>query len=161
MKQKMIPVFCLLGWMATKLNAQSNIVATGGNASGSGGSVSYSVGQIDYTSQKGITGSNLNEGVQQPYEIYITAVQNETNPAVNAKVFPNPTSDYIELSLNNANNEILYYGIYDLNGRLIEKKALNGNSARINMVSQPNGIYYLKVYSEIRMIKTFQVNKCS
>jgi len=160
MKQKMVPVFCFLGWMATDLNAQSNIVATGRSASGSGGSVSYSIGQIDYTAQKG-TGGSLNEGVEQPFEIYLTAVQNENNAEVNALVYPNPTSNNIELSLNNINNEILFYGIYDMNGRIIEKSLVRGNSAKINMASQPNGIYYLQVYSETRMIKTFQINKCN
>jgi hypothetical protein len=61
-------LFCL-GF--TGLHAQQTVPATGGIATGSGGTVNYTVGQAAYTTQTG-SGGTVTQGVQQPYEIWIT-----------------------------------------------------------------------------------------
>src|SRR5687767_5435176 len=77
--------------------AQQNTDAAGGNATGSGGSVSYSVGQIDYNYQTGSNG-NLNQGLQQPYEIFISGVD---DPAIQLglSVYPNPSTNVLYLKI--------------------------------------------------------------
>ena len=51
--------------------AQSNVVATGGNAVAmDNASLSYSIGQIDYISLNSASGT-LTLGNQQPYEIFV------------------------------------------------------------------------------------------
>jgi len=61
----------LLGPGLTGLQEQQAILATGGNATGSGGTVSYTVGQAAYITQTG-SGGTVTQGVQQPFEIWIT-----------------------------------------------------------------------------------------
>lgn len=61
-------VFCL---GSSSLQAQQTVPATGGIATGSGGTVSYTVGQAVYTTQTG-SGGTITQGVQQPFEIWIT-----------------------------------------------------------------------------------------
>ncbi len=60
------------------LQAQDAVTAAGGEASGSGGSSSYSVGQVLYTTSAGSNGI-VAHGVQQAYEIFVTAGIEETN----------------------------------------------------------------------------------
>lgn len=62
-------LFLFLG--QTGLYAQTSILASGGDNSGSGGSVSYSVGQVFYTTNTGTSGS-VEQGVQHPFEFYGT-----------------------------------------------------------------------------------------
>jgi hypothetical protein len=66
-----LSVILLSGLGLTGLQAQQTIPATGGLATGSGGTVSYTVGQVADTTQTG-SGGTVTQGVQQPFEIWIT-----------------------------------------------------------------------------------------
>ena len=81
--------------------AQSAIVPTGGDAQNATGSVSYTVGQIAVQTESSNGGSvSVAEGVQQAYEIQTVGVNNYPQIVLNAKVFPNPTENQFQLSLN-------------------------------------------------------------
>jgi hypothetical protein len=67
-KLSILFLFCL---GLTALKAQQTVPATGGIATGSGGTVSYTVGQVADTTQTG-SGGTVTQGVQQPFEIWIT-----------------------------------------------------------------------------------------
>lgn len=156
--KKILPVLCLLIWLATDLKAQSNIVASGSDASGTGGSVSYSAGQPDYTSKTG-TGGVITEGIQQPFEITVVSGINENRVDLNARVFPNPTSDFVELHINEGISASITYELIDLNGKIIEKNHTNAPVTKVDMTSLSPGTYFLKVYSDYKTIKTFQIIK--
>jgi hypothetical protein len=156
--KKIIPVFYLAGCLLTGLHAQSNLVAAGGDASGSGGSVSYSVGQINFATRMG-TGGVLAEGVQQPFEIAVISGIQDEETELNATVFPNPTDDFVQLSINHVNHGSLNYELVDLNGRLIDQKDISTNMTRIKMNSLAAGTYYLKVSDGDKTIKVFKISK--
>ena len=105
---KLLIAVCLfVSGMAIK--AQNTIPATGGNAIGAGGSVSYSVGQVFYTTNTGTTGS-ATQGVHQPYEIsVITGLEEAKGIDLNCIAYPNPTSDFLILRINNYDGESLSY----------------------------------------------------
>lgn len=69
-KTKLSALF-LSGLGLAALQAQQTVPATGGVATGSGGTVSYTVGQVADTTQTG-SGGTVTQGVQQPFEIWIT-----------------------------------------------------------------------------------------
>ena len=153
--KKEVKILCLLGCMSGALYSQSNFVATGGNASGSGGSISYSIGQIDYMTITG-TGGAMTEGVQQPFVVPTSIIENEVDFTV--VIFPNPTSDFIEVIRKDINVN-LNYELLDINGRIIERNNLNSFTKTIDMSSLPDGTYYLKVNSDDKMQKTFTIIK--
>jgi len=64
MNKRILVATGLLFAGSTCLNAQSSMVATGGELTGSGGSASSSVGQVNYRSVSGSNTSSLG-GVQQ------------------------------------------------------------------------------------------------
>lgn len=156
--KKTVIIACFLVSLGAFLHAQSNIVASGGSADGSGGYASYSVGQIDFSSKSGAGGS-VTEGVQQPFEITVINGIDEQWINLNAVVFPNPTSQFVELRINSNENEMLSYTLLDANGNLIERDLLSGNSREINLTSLSNGIYYLRVNNENNLLKTFRIVK--
>lgn len=138
-------------------NSQANTVASGGNASGSGGSVSYSVGQIDYSYQSGTTG-NLNQGVQQPYEIYTTNSLENLGENIQLSIGPNPTTNHLILTIEESNMELDYL-LFDLNGKELTGKSNLKNSEEIDLSKYPSGMYHLIIRNQKLEIKTFKIIK--
>jgi hypothetical protein len=146
--------FLLLGLEG--LQAQETVPATGGDATGAGGSSSYTVGQVVYTTNTGSNGS-VAQGVQQPYEISVTTGVNETTINLELSVYPNPTTDY--LTLKAEKTEGLSYQLYDLQGKVIASKTVNGTSTNISLEEQPTATYFLNVVNNNQIVKTFKVIK--
>jgi hypothetical protein len=146
--------FLLLGLEG--LQAQESLTASGGDATGAGGSSSYSVGQVVYTTNTGSNGS-VAQGVQQPYEISVTTGVNETTINLELSVYPNPTTDYLTLKVEKT--EGLSYQLYDLQGKVIASKTVNGTSTNISLEEQPTATYFLNVVNNTQVVKTFKIIK--
>ncbi|PLX07561.1 MAG: hypothetical protein C0596_11605 [Marinilabiliales bacterium] len=102
------------------LIAQEAITTTGGEATGTGGTASYTVGQVFYQTHTGVDGL-VAEGVQQPYEISIVT-EVETNFVIDLKIdaYPNPTTNFLILYLEDADLSNISYQLYDIQGKIIE-----------------------------------------
>ena len=155
--KRYILLFSLIGCFTIALTAQSNVVASGGDASGSGGTVSYSVGQVDYTTKSGANGI-VTEGLQQPFEISVVTGIDEVGIDLKAVVFPNPASDYIELQIDDLENQVLNYALYDIDGKVITRDTIVSNVTTISISALPVGIYFLGVSGNGRVIKTFKIS---
>jgi len=140
----------------SNLFAQQNVDASGGNAIGPGGSISYSIGQIDYITATGPL-AIITAGLQQPYEILIISGIEKTD--INLSIYPNPTTDFVELNIQNFNAQNMMYMLYDVQGKLIEKKKINGSQTIISMVNLANDIYFIKVLNNANEIKIFKIIK--
>jgi hypothetical protein len=161
MKNKLLQLTTvfLLGVGIAGLQAQEAKAASGGNASGSGGSVSYSVGQVFFTICTGTNGS-VAHGVQQPFEISVVSGIEEDNPiTLSVSVYPNPTTDAVQLKVENYQGENISYQLFDMNGRLSGKKKLTESQSGIKMRTLSRGTYFLKVYDGSKEIKTFKIIK--
>jgi hypothetical protein len=132
----------------TGLLAQESISTSGGNASGNGGSVSYSVGQLFYTAFTG-NGVSVLQGVQQPYEIsVVTGIDEIMEITLSVLIYPNPTTDFIILNTESSaiqSFRSLACQLFDMNGRLLESKIIDGSQTRIDMSQLSPATYFLKV----------------
>ncbi len=146
-------IFCL-----PKLMAQNAIVASGGNATGSGGSSSYSVGQVIYTNAVGTNGS-INQGVQQPVEIFNLGTNDFPEITLAMRVYPNPTTAIVNLSIANYNSENINYQLFDLNGRGIQTNKISQKETQISLENLANAIYFLTVSDNNKPLKTFKIIK--
>lgn len=148
-----------LGLGLTAVQAQESVNATGGNASGSGGSVSYSVGQVVYNTNTGANGSEA-QGVQQPFEIsVVTSIEEANGINLSVSAYPNPTTDYITLSVVDFDVTKLSYQLYDTNGKLIQTKKLEENQTYIVLSHLASASYFLKVSENNQVLKTFKIVK--
>jgi len=138
------------------LYAQETVPATGGDASGSGGSSSYTVGQVIYTTNTGTNGS-VAQGVQQPYEISTTVGINETSISLELSVYPNPTSNYLTLKIEETDG--LIYQLLDMQGKLLDSKQVSSNTTQVEMERLPTSTYILKITKNSNPIKTFKIIK--
>lgn len=133
----------------TAAQAQETLPATGGDASGSGGSASYSVGQFAYQTQTGINGS-VAEGVQQAYEIsVVTGLDEAKGINLSVTAYPNPTIDFLTLSVADFDASKLFYQLYDMQGKLLQSEKITGNLTSIDMSNLGSATYFVKV-----MVKT-------
>jgi len=146
--------FILLGLGG--LHAQESPTATGGEATGTGGTSSYSIGQVVYTTNTGTNGS-VTQGVQQPFEISTMVGINKTSINLELSVYPNPTTNYLTLKVEKT--EGLTFQLYDLQGKIIESKAVSTTSTNINLKGQPTAIYFLNVVKNNQTVKTFKIIK--
>lgn len=129
--------FCILPVLS-----QQNIVASGGDASGSNGSVSFTIGQIDYSNSSGSNGST-NEGVQQPFEFF-DADASLQELGLNAHLYPNPTNEFVILQFENVPKETKYQ-LIDANGKLLTSGFILSEETNIAMLDYATGIYHLQL----------------
>jgi hypothetical protein len=141
---------------STLIHAQKNTVAAGGTATGSGGSATYSIGQIDYENLSGTNG-NVSQGVQQAYEIYSVSI-NELSAAFDVQLFPNPTNDYINLSIGAFElHKKWNYTLTDAQGKLIYRENISESIVQINMLPLAPAAYFLNINTENSQIQTFKI----
>jgi len=158
-KTKSIPIVLLaIGFLSAGFaQAQQSANAAGGDATGSGGSVAYSLGQVVYTANNSPSGT-VSQGVQQAYEIFLIGI-NETELNISLSVFPNPTSDYLTIKVQNYNNEALSYNFIDEQGKLVLNEQITTHDTHVAMSTIARGAYFINVLQANKKIQTFKIIK--
>ena len=157
---KKILFFVALLWMfnLSVAQAQQALATSGGNASGSGATVSYTVGQVIYSYYDGATGS-IEQGVQHAYEIYLVNTNFEVDPNFVVSIFPNPTSNILNLRIEHLDSKRLTYRLVDADGNLLKKKPIEMNQTQIEMKSLPSATYFVQIYQDNQHLKSFKIIK--
>ena len=149
-----VPMLCFMPAIA-----QDAMHAAGGDASGSGGSASYSIGQVFFNVHTSAEGSVI-EGVQQPYEISIVTGTDEADDiALNYRAYPNPTTGFLVLKVENSGEHNLQYQLVETNGSIILQDKITGNDCTVPMERYKAGTYYLNVISGDKKVMTFKIIK--
>jgi hypothetical protein len=139
------------------LFSQNGTVVSGGGGAGLGGTISYSIGQVDYVNISSGTGS-INQGLQQPYEIYQYAGLEDPSIYLELALYPNPTTDMVQLVVKNLTNEVKYL-LYDATGRILEQQQVKDNLTILDLQHLAAGNYFLHVYTLQSEIKTYKIIK--
>ena len=144
----------------TSLQAQEAVTTAGGEASGGGGSASYTVGQTVYTTETGTNGNSIAQGVQQPFEISaVTGIEEAKGISLNVSVYPNPTTDYLTVKVENYETANLQYQVFDINGKLLQSIKATGEETQINTSNLVPANYFVKVLDNKKEIKVFKIIK--
>ena len=164
-------LFGLKGLHASEVAQDTTLAAVltaGGDAIGNDGhSMGYSIGQVVYTtSSKDNNGVDIvAEGIQQPpYEITIkTAIEDALGINLMINAYPNPTTDFLILSVDDSEFTKLSYRLYDISGQLLESQMIRDRRTSIPMSKFQPATYFLKVIqndkSQTQEIKTFKIIK--
>jgi hypothetical protein len=137
------------------------INASGNNASGSSGTVTYSIGQVFYT-YIGVSVYSVAQGIQhEELDQTLNNKDNIVEPKVEIAVFPNPTSDYVNINMMGFDfeNGPRSYQLYDYQGRLLKQDTINQTETQINLTELSSSIYILQVYVNNKVLKTFKILK--
>jgi len=139
---------------STCLNAQSSMVATGGELTGAGGSASISIGQVQYESQTGSNGSSAG-GVQQAIEVSNISIQDipfkyksyysNVNDIIALKIYPNPTKEDVIIQVDNFKGEVLNYRLLDITGKELKSGDILTPEVSVSLSSFPPATYFMEV----------------
>jgi hypothetical protein len=158
-KIKLSAIF-LFGLGLTGLHAQEAIPSTGGEANGGGGNSSYTVGQVVYTTQTGISGNSVAQGVQQPFEIsVVTGILEAKDINLSVSAYPNPTIDYLTVKVENYETVNLQYVVFDINGKLLQTVKATGQETQIQTSQLVPAHYFVKILDNQKEIKVFKIIK--
>lgn len=143
-RQTLISLIFLL-YAGFLLHAQTAIPVSGGMATGPGGNLSTTFGQVFYTISSAETGS-LIQGMQQPYEISVLHFdESGKRITLQYKAFPNPTTDFLYLEIENYGGESLQYFLCDLEGKVLDSNIISSPETRISMEKRIAGVYFIRV----------------
>ena len=142
----------------TGVQAQQSINSSGGNGSGTGGSFSYTVGQIDYVAATGTNGS-ISQGVQQPYEFFTLGTNDYPTILLQAVVYPNPTTENVNLVVSNYSWENVKFELYDISGKIFVNQKITTSETLISMGNLSTGNYFIAVNENNKKLKTFKIIK--
>jgi len=154
-----IKVFLLSMLISGTIYSQEINPASGGNASGASGTVSYTFGQVFYTATSNSSGI-VRQGVQLPYEISVaTSIPGTEYITLKCLVYPNPTSDYLTLSIETDILKNLKFYLYDMSGKVLKNGMILDRKTEIQMREYPSSIYILKITDNNKDLKTFKIIK--
>jgi hypothetical protein len=144
-------------WFQTSglLIAQEGFSASGFDAVSTGGSVSSTIGQVFYhqwTENEG----KINEGIQQPYEIFVVSVDDNLKTSV--LLFPNPTQDFVLLKMEN-NVKDFSYTLYSMDGKWLEDQKIDQEETVLSLQKYSCNIFLLVIYKGNNIVKTYKVIK--
>ena len=141
------------------LLAQETVPVSGGSVLGIGGSGYYSVGQMVFSEIAGKNG-NVLQGIQQPFEIIIEKhIDPSFQISLNCSVYPNPTSDFVVLKIDNDKFSQMSYEIIDINGKIIEQNTINNRETKIDFSQYILASYLLKVKHFNKDVSTYKIVK--
>ena len=140
------------------VSAQESINVTGADILNASGSMSASVGQTFYETVLSSEAS-LAPGVQQAYEVTEVLGIDITEIDLSLNIFPNPTQDLLNLTVDLKNYSRYRYDLFDASGKLLKGNAIGQAKTAIPMTSYPSALYYLKVSKGGKVIKVFKVIK--
>jgi hypothetical protein len=160
MKQKWKVLFnvLVLGLCSiSPLFSQVAVNASGGGSKTIDGSIEYSIGNVFYTSVTTKAGS-ITEGVQHTYDITTVGIQ-EQDLNISLSVFPNPTTDLLNLATC-FNTKGYCFQLIDLLGNQLENQPIESNLTTITMLEHDTGTYLLNIISvENKVISSFKIIK--
>jgi hypothetical protein len=140
------------------LNAQEVISSAGTQAAGTTVSLAWTVGEpvIGTVSNGSYT---LTQGFHQP-RISSSAVDDAVIPGLSLDVYPNPSTDELNLRINEGDLSQFQYSLITLEGKTLLLKKISKNLTRIDMNTYAAGSYLLKIIAKNgKPVKAFKIVK--
>ncbi len=138
------------------------IVTSGNNASGSSGTVTYSIGQVFYTYIGTEPVFNVAQGIQHQEKDETLGNPEIEEPAkAEMFVFPNPTSDFVNISMTGLELESAQrsYRLYDIQARLLKQNTISQDETQVSLANLTPSVYILVVYVDNKKLKSFKIIK--
>ena len=152
----LIVSLCIALFSANAQMASPELVSSSGD---SFNNTSY---QLDWSIGECVTATHssgdyvLTQGLHQNSYV-ITSVEDLATD-LNISVYPNPTTDLINLtSLQNLSG--LAVTVTDINGKVLQQAEVTNEVKELNFSNYANGIYFLTVKQENKLIKSFKIIK--
>lgn len=142
----LLGIVLLMGTMSYAQSIAPQSVNSGGNTmSQSNGSLSFTVGELAVLSQTDNQGNTLGSGFTAGASLTTMSVQ-ETNAAIlDVKVYPNPTTELVNIQINHSTIDQVVVTVTDIEGKEVYNGKYAGiaNVVGINTSNYSTGTYLL------------------
>jgi len=153
MNKHVLLIICLvlLTCISVSQTLERSVIASSGfSYSGTNYIVDYTVGET-FTLTVSNSNNILTQGFQQPGPDTVVSVFEITNNELSIMLYPNPASEFINLSISNPPEKDLHIEVIDMLGSILIIKRfepLNNSSSieKININKLPQGTYFIKLY---------------
>lgn len=161
MKTIIIIAFLFVCLFAKSQTIIQDVISSGGGYYENGNSkLSVTIGET-LTDTYSNANNTLTQGFQQS-DYNITSIEELAKEGISAIVFPNPTTNKINLKFEQKTNESISYVINDYSGKTIKNSDIlkEETVVEIDFSTFASGIYFLKVFNKSGDFqKTFKVDK--
>ncbi|MBK8621912.1 MAG: T9SS type A sorting domain-containing protein [Saprospiraceae bacterium] len=137
-------MFCISGFSSSGFDAVSET-----------GSVSLTIGQVFYHQWTHNTGK-VNEGMQQPYEIFVVGVADNSIPSIS--LFPNPAQDFVLLKVENEGTDFSY-SLFSIEGKILEDQKIDREEMTVPLQYYSHNLFLLIIYKDNKIVKTYKIIK--
>lgn len=136
--------------------AQQEIVSTQGDSYTNGtNTIDFTIGEPVIESESDGT-NDLTQGFHQT-KLLVTSV-NDIDKNFKVSVFPNPTSQFITIKIENVKGET--YQLFDINGKVVSTGRLTSASSKVDLSGLANGTFILSISNnKNKQLKTYQIIK--
>ncbi len=98
--------------------------------------------------------------MQQPFEIsVVTAIEESKGINLKVSAYPNPTIDYLTLSVADFDATKLSYQLYDIGGKLLRSEKITSTQTSIVMSNLLPATYFVKIIGSNKELITFKIIK--
>ena len=164
-KIKLLLMLLLAGTLARAQMLTPRVVSSGGKYTSAGGySLSQNIGELVVATLTGGT-NKLTEGFEQPNPDAFVAIQDPLVPGMSIKLYPNPASDHVSISILSDKDMDYLFTIVDAVGRQVASSSMLSASVigmvhTLDVSNLATGMYFMVVESADRKFsKTIRFNK--
>ncbi|HYF01795.1 MAG TPA: T9SS type A sorting domain-containing protein [Patescibacteria group bacterium] len=155
----------LLGCVAGGVSLQAQVLqsdvkpAAGDEFKNDKVQVSWTLGEMLTETLGSSATTHLSQGFHQPI-LKITSVEQVDEYQAAFSVYPNPTADFVTVSLKMEHRQSLAVELSDMRGMSMHKGSLSGEAYRIDMTGVPNGTYILRIINDAgTAVSIFKIEK--
>jgi hypothetical protein len=147
-------IMLLLGYA---IQAQQVISTSGDFHSNGSGSISFTIGESMTETFVG-SGQQLTQGFQQS-KLTITAIPITPEFTLKISAYPNPTTDFLNISIEKVDLSGIRYTLYSLDGKILESQEVKSNLTVIPFSALPPACYFIKITVNSKESKTYKIIK--
>jgi hypothetical protein len=152
-----VVVACIVTFSYSQTITLEVISATGETYNNTVYQLDWSLGEVltdTYTGSKEMLTQGFHQG-----KYIITAVDQFNSFPFEITAFPNPVTNYVILNIGGNEFNRLQYSLADINGKMIQISQVSDKQQQINLQGMTVGTYFLNVFSENKIVKSFKIQK--
>ena len=142
--------------------APQSVNSSGTKMTQSNGSLSFTVGELVVLSQTDVEGNTLGGGFTVGATLTTVIIQETDAASMDVNVYPNPTTELINIQINHSTADQIVISITDLHGKEVYSGKYAGisNVIGINTASYATGAYMLTLKNlNNRVLGTYKIIK--
>ena len=135
---------------------KSSLAPSGGSVSNGTVEMVYTTGET-FVSESDVSATHLSEGFIGPDLAAMLGVENYV-PIRGVHLYPNPVKDFLNIRFDNAGKYVVR--LYDLSGKLLMERHLEGDALRLDLRNLHSGLFLLAITApDQKAFGSFKVRK--